>query len=346
MSQESQPPSTHYRYGLHFKPSHNPVNPPNLQKTRGGRRKHTYAKVTGGDRSIGLIQNLTSVFHKPQSTASHPQPVHTAPSQPSVQGTKRALLIGINYIGSDNALNGCINDIHTINGILTAHYNFLPENITMLSDDQQGDNKPTRVNILAHFDKVVALTKPGDELFIQYSGHGTQVPCPDHDEDLNPETPGQDDALCPCDFDDYDGDTGFILDDLLREKLVDPLPVGAKLRVFVDACHSGSMLDLPFLFKKGEEYVQVEPLDKQSPDCLLISGCKDFQTSADAYINKQYSGALTWAISQALTSSKEIPTSWKDFLYVVRHLLYTKKYTQIPMLSVGDKKLADEPIDL
>ena len=103
---------------------------------------------------------------------------------------------------------------------------------------------------------------------------------------------------------------------------------------------------MPFLFKKEEEYVQVQPLDKESPDCLLISGCKDYQTSADAYINGQYSGALTWALLQVLRSSTEIPTSWKDLLYVVRHLLYTKKYTQIPMLSIGDKKIVDDPVDL
>lgn len=344
--------STHYRYGLHFQPSHNPVNPPNLVKSRGRRPKHTYVKVTG-DRSIGLLQNFQSLFqwNKPSTTptttpTSTPStPSSSTPTTP-IQGTKRALLIGINYIGTDNALNGCINDIHTMNGILTSHYHFDSQNITMLSDDQEGEKKPTRQNILDHIDKLVSLSKLGDELYVHYSGHGVQVPSSNEDENSNPETPGQDDALCPCDFDSYDGDTGFITDDLLREKLVDNIPIGAKLRVIVDACHSGSMLDLPFLFKKGEEYVQVEPLDKESPDCLLISGCKDYQTSADAYINGGYSGALTWAISQVLTSSKDIPTSWKDLLYVVRHLLYTKKYTQIPMLSVGDKKLADAPIDL
>jgi hypothetical protein len=40
------------------------------------------------------------------------------------QGRKRALLIGINYFGSPNQLNGCINDVHNIKGFLLQRFGF------------------------------------------------------------------------------------------------------------------------------------------------------------------------------------------------------------------------------
>lgn len=40
------------------------------------------------------------------------------------QGRKRALLIGINYTGTANALNGCINDVNNVKQFLISLYNF------------------------------------------------------------------------------------------------------------------------------------------------------------------------------------------------------------------------------
>lgn len=40
------------------------------------------------------------------------------------QGRKRALLIGINYTGTANALNGCINDVNNVKQFLIGLYNF------------------------------------------------------------------------------------------------------------------------------------------------------------------------------------------------------------------------------
>lgn len=358
-------PKTTVRYGLHFKVDHEAIaeatklkedakkiidnmskeqveqlitsfkdnNKDEKQKV-----KHTYAKVTKADskKQTTLTKSKSKTLHR----------THSVRLSKTVTGTKRALLIGINYFGTNNELNGCIKDVQNINNLLVSLYNYTSDNITILSDDQQGLNLPTRQNIIDNMNKYVALTKSGDELFIHYSGHGTQVADLNGDEANNPDTPGKDDALCPCDFDDYSGNSGFILDDVLKEIIVDKIPAGAKLRAFFDCCHSGSALDLPFLFQKNEQYMQVEPLDKQSGDCLLVSGCKDNQTSADAYINRQYSGALTWALIQALTTASTIPTTWKQLLLVVRHLLANGRYTQIPMLSVGDKNIANLPIDL
>jgi len=370
MSADLQQSKTTFFYGLHFKEGHQLVDP-NASKNKSLFKKtpkvrHTYQKVEeNAEKFISYLSGgiapaaqppkpskpSYSPFKpfKPSKPTPAPVPTH-APTpvlqQQPITGTKRALLIGINYYGTGNQLNGCIKDVQNIYTLLTSSYKYKPENIKTLSDDQSGGFKPTRANIIDNIISFVALTKPGDELFVHYSGHGTQVPDTNGDEKLNPDTPGKDDALCPCDFDDFSGVSGFITDDVLREILVNKIPKGAKLRAFFDCCHSGSILDLPFLYKSGDVYAQVEPLDKESADCLMISGCKDSQTSADAFINGQYSGALTWAIIQALTSSAQVKTTWKEFLLVLRHNLAAARYTQIPMISVGDQAIANFSIDL
>jgi len=48
---------------------------------------------------------------------------------------KKALIIGVNYIGQPCALRGCINDAWNVCSFLTHHYGYEPQNITLLSDD-------------------------------------------------------------------------------------------------------------------------------------------------------------------------------------------------------------------
>ena len=78
----------------------------------------------------------------------------------------------------------------------------------------------------------------GDSLVFHYSGHGSQQRNYTGDE-----VDGFDETLCPLDFETQ----GMIVDDEINATLVRPLPRGAKLHAIIDACHSGTMLDLPFL---------------------------------------------------------------------------------------------------
>lgn len=54
---------------------------------------------------------------------------------------------------------------------------------------------------------------------------------------------GFDETICPVDFER----NGQIVDDELNRALVNPLLPGVRLHAVVDACHSGTILDLPFL---------------------------------------------------------------------------------------------------
>ena len=287
---------------------------------------------------------------KPQVPVQPAKPqVPVQPSVPINNGTKWALLIGINYIKNpSNGLNGCINDIKSIKDLLVSTFGYKAENIVLMSDDQSGQMEPTKQNMLDQINKAVASVKSGDTLFVHYSGHGTQVRDLDNDEKNNQDTPGKDNCLCPCDFNKYSGDSGFITDDVLKEILVNKIPIGAKLRAFFDCCHSGSALDLEYLWKNNEDFTKVSAPERQSDNILLISGCKDNQTSADSWNSqkKQAMGALTMALIKALTNTPTIKTSWKDLVLLVRHYLATDKYTQFPMLSVSNPIVSNGIVDL
>lgn len=259
---------------------------------------------------------------------------------------KRALVIGINYFGTENELNGCIRDIDLITDILIKKFNYSQNNIYRLSDEQNDVNKkPTRNNIVNSVINLVNMSNDGDTIFIHYSGHGTLIPCKNNDEQLNTDAPNQDDAICPVDFEEYNDTLGLITDDELYNILVEPISKkNIKLRAFFDCCHSGSGLDLPLIFV-GDTVFAKSNINQNQSNSLLISGCRDNQTSADSYIDGKFNGALTWSILKTINENNIEKMSWTDF-YLNIKLNLRGKYEQIPMLSVGKSNIGNLTIDL
>jgi hypothetical protein len=69
-------------------------------------------------------------------------------------------------------------------------------------------------------------------------------------------------------------------------------------------------------------------------DVISFSGCQDSQTSADASINGQATGAMTYALISTLKGHHTL--EYTDLLINMRKVLQGK-YTQIPMMSAGRK---------
>ncbi|KAH8723738.1 peptidase C14, caspase domain-containing protein [Phaeosphaeriaceae sp. PMI808] len=65
----------------------------------------------------------------------------------------------------------------------------------------------------------------------------------------------------------------------------------------------------------------------------MFSGCRDDQTSADAHIGGEATGAMTWAFLE--TMRKEQSPSYARTLQLTRRLLGESNYAQIPQLSSG-----------
>jgi len=72
---------------------------------------------------------------------------------------------------------------------------------------------------------------------------------------------------------------------------------------------------------------------------IVISGCGEEQTSADAYINGQYNGAFTWFAVKALKSG----ITYRQWYKAIRTYLPSKNYDQAPELE-GPDELLDKKI--
>ncbi|EDO17184.1 hypothetical protein Kpol_1072p54 [Vanderwaltozyma polyspora DSM 70294] len=194
----------------------------------------------------GYGQPRGSDYYQPANLIAPPvQAQQIAGSNISYQyslctGRRKALLIGINYIGTNNQLRGCINDIHNILNFLTTRCNYRQEDIVLLSDDQPNPVcQPTRANMIRAMHWLVKDAQPNDALFFHYSGHGGQVEDLDGDEE-----DGYDSTIYPVDF----ATAGVIIDDELHDILVKPLQQGVRLTALMDSCHSGTALDLPYIY--------------------------------------------------------------------------------------------------
>ncbi|OJD37926.1 metacaspase a [Diplodia corticola] len=298
---------------------------------------------------------------------------HGAPSGYSFQysnctGQRKALLIGINYFGQRGQLRGCINDVKNMSAYLNQHFGYKREDMVLLTDDQQNPmSQPTKANILRAMHWLVKDARPNDSLFFHYSGHGGQTKDLDGDED-----DGYDEVIYPLDF----RQAGHIVDDEMHRIMVQGLQPGVRLTAIFDSCHSGSALDLPYLystsgvlkepnlakeagqgllgivssyargdlggmastamgfFKKattGDETYKRNLRTKTSPaDVIMWSGSKDTQTSSDATIGGQATGAMSWAFINALKKNPQ--QSYVQLLNSIRDEL-EGKYSQKPQLS-------------
>jgi metacaspase-1 len=236
---------------------------------------------------------------------------------------KRALLVGINAY-PNSPLSGCLNDVRLMYKILKEIYGFTEFAVL-------DDTKATKKNWITTLKNIGKRSKPGDWLVQWFSGHGTQVPC--LPETASFETDNFDE--CPVPF-DHDWDNPFRDDDLNGIiKAIDP---GVKMFFGMDCCFSGTILkNLPpmkndhpiksrylppplhIVLESGEINLDEElnldtsrhdkSMMKREPflrevtiqgNAVLISGCSDKQTSADAYIGNKYHGAMTFYLAQTL----------------------------------------------
>jgi hypothetical protein len=255
--------------------------------------------------------------------------------------SKLALLIGINYIHTPYELSGCINDVIMMRKYLIEKKGYLENNIVIMRDDSSNFTMPTRQNMLDELNSLIARANANNatEIFFHYSGHGSYL----RDQNKGDEKDGRDECICPVDM-------NYIIDDTLRE-IFSKLNSKIVLNCVMDSCFSGTSIDLPYLYtqKNGKLVLSENNSTKYASlvgkNIYSISGCKDNQTSEDAYgvyvpvgnSNPDFSitnrnlngGALTSCLIPLLYSN----FAFNNCLFALQTNMKKKGYTQIPLLS-------------
>ncbi len=264
---------------------------------------------------------------------------------------KRAVLIGINKYQVPGAdLQGCVNDVKNLSGALKTYYGFTDKDIAMLTDAQATKKAMERA-----IKKLIASGKKGDVLLLHYSGHGSNVP-----DDNGDEADHRDEILCPTDLDWKDP----FRDDWLR-KTLGTLRSGVSLTVIMDCCHSGTITRVmnPLDSSRKQRFLPC-PLDLMATESgrklrgairgqlskaprgrkrkndvvyadiqeLLITGCRDTQTSADAHIGGSYNGALTYYLVESIKEA-EGKLTYRELHQRTAAKLKQEDFDQIPQLE-------------
>ena len=263
------------------------------------------------------INNIKIFFEneiKKTNSISEPAPI-----QITLQtNNKKALVIGINYLGTSSQLDGCINDAKTIETYLKEQ-NFT--HIKMLTDETP--ITPTRANILNEIKTLLETSNANDTLFIYYSGHGSNTV-----DRTGDELDGYDELIVPLDF-------NFIKDDELKTLINTYGKPNTNLIALFDSCNSGTVLDLKYQILEKVNYDDIsENTNTAESTCnvFLISGCRDDQVSLETFINNKPQGLMTWSFLETVRNNK--PLTWRNLVKKMREILKPQS-NQIPQLSSG-----------
>ena len=252
---------------------------------------------------------------------------------------RKILSIGINYVGSDAELSGCVNDSKNLMELLEKKYKAseIAEICTLW------DEEATRAHILEAFGWLVDGVKSGDKLLFHYSGHGGRKYDRSGDEKDH-----FDETLVPNDY----LEAGEILDDEVRSVLINKIPYGVTLHVIMDCCHSKTMCDLRYSYKFEEDYV-ISSYDRNNRrtngNIIVISGCEDDDYSADSYEydimskRREAQGAMSMAFIRVFNKGK---ITYENLIPEMRYLLECGGYTQVVQLTSGRYIDMDAEIEL
>lgn len=246
---------------------------------------------------------------------------------PVTPGLKRALLVGINYVGTSYELYGCINDATNMMAQLQGYFPMCTD-YRLITDETPV--KPTKANIMAAIDWLVTGLRPGENVMFHFSGHGGRVRDTNGDE-----VTGLDSCIYPVNG----GRLETIIDDELRAALAVRIPAGSKCLVVLDCCHSGTAVDLrcqwqaisaeKLVFSENKRY------PKTAGSVLFLSGSRDTQTAADTVgKDDRPCGAMTMALLETW-KAYGAGIKLKYLLWDVRKFLVDYGYSQVPELTTG-----------
>lgn len=288
--------------------------------------------------------------------------------------TRRALITGINRFSDRDAppLNGCVNDARGVAELLNGTYGFGSNDVRLLLDGQA-----TKSAFLDGLDWLVSGARPGDQLVLFTSSHGSHIPDVDRDEDDE-----EDEVLIAH---DHDWERSVLVDDEIARHIV-RLPRGASLVSLWDTCHSGTMNDAGRCAEEhrargvrrpvakdgyrpgvtnvtgkylprpkgldlrasmagrrsmdggGPKAARSRPSTWAAIDTLTLGACRDDETAADASFDGRYAGAFTHALLGAVRQGPD--ATWADVFARAKREVKRGGFDQTPEIHGPDALMA------
>ncbi len=264
---------------------------------------------------------------------------------------RKALIIGINYNGSEQQLRGCLNDVKNIKNILINKYKFNDSEIIEISEEKL---YPLKKNIQKSIEWLVNLPENEENtLFFYYSGHGSYII-----DTTNDEKDGKDELIIPIDY----KISGYISDDWLYNNMIEKIKKNTSLIGFIDCCHSGTLFDLEYTMRpisqckkniirgmpfKCDEWKFSFLFDtitnkKNEGKCVLLSGCQDSESSIDTKFNNIPQGAFTYCLLNILNEKTDL--NMLELSNEITARLILLGFKQQPILTISNIELIEKSI--
>ncbi|XP_059446494.1 metacaspase-1-like [Corylus avellana] len=231
------------------------------------------------------------------------RPLATGRRCPEMHPRKRAVLCGVTYRNCKFRLKGTVNDVKSMRDLLINRFGYSKDCIRVLTEEEEPAFYPTKMNIQEALKWLVEGSESGDYLVFYFSGHGLRQLEFDNDE-----RDAYDKAICPVDF----FQEGLILDKDINFTIVRPLKKGVTLHAIFDACHSGTILDLEYIYnpKTSKWDDNSAPSKAQISTsggiAIFLSACEDDQMAASYFTGEAMAGAMTSALIQTLDKNKKL----------------------------------------
>ncbi|OIW13633.1 hypothetical protein TanjilG_07975 [Lupinus angustifolius] len=321
--------------------------------------------VGNGNGSVHLtVHNIRNFYEHSQSIARNNQQNNANTNgnllrnSPLTEGSslslpmrcnKRAVLCGVTYGKRKFSLKGSVNDVVNMKELLVNNFNFPISCMRILTEEVKKPSLiPTRQNILKALKWLVKDCQAGDSLVFYFSGHGLNISDSNGDE-----IDGFDEAICPVDF----MTEGSIIDDELNSTIVWPLKKDVTLHAIVDAGHSGTILDLNYVYNKksgmwdqGNYNTATNRKHTSGGVAICLSACEDDQmaSASTTFGQNRTNGVLTYLFTKAIRDYPGI--TYRSLLNKMqseiekmnastnrRKFTFQRKVAQDPLLSSSEK---------
>ncbi|MFT4513491.1 MAG: hypothetical protein ACI89X_003155 [Planctomycetota bacterium] len=256
-----------------------------------------------------------------------------------------ALLVGINeYVQPERGrvpmLSGAANDVRLAGKMLVERFDFEPENVLILTDEQA-----THAGIIqAFYEHILQRAQADTRVVFWFSGHGSRVIDLSGVETSKTKDIGDgayDNSMLAHDSRAKELDGSYdISDDELHSLMRALTQITDQVLVVTDCCHSGGAMrgespvpgirattsggrgvnrstlqtlwpsDVPF-FEDGEA------TELESFPYVHIAACDDYQEAGEVEIGREVYGTMTWFLVEAMEKVK-YGDSWRSVIERVR----------------------------